>query len=302
MLIETPMQYERRVEPLSAEWRSFRWRGGAFDTARRSFTERVEGIICTPQHLILVTLKGGAEHQEVESSCGHRFVGSDHPGTVSFVPAHCRRHLKLKGVASEWASVSIDPAVCEDGSASAASLLDSATFTNRRDDFLRAAVIEIARLHNLDGGLDPLYCEAMSRAMMNYLRRRHLHEPDRESDASALPRWKLRRICDHVEAYLHQELRVSDLATIADVTPGYFHRAFRKTTGQTPLAYINERRVRRALSLLAQSDVSIAETCVRVGFVSPAHFTRVCRNTIGMTPSAYRASLDAGARRDGRGG
>lgn len=66
------MLYERRVEPLSTEWRSFQWAGGAFDTARRSYTERVEGIICTPQHLILVTLKGGAEYQEVEASCGHR--------------------------------------------------------------------------------------------------------------------------------------------------------------------------------------------------------------------------------------
>jgi AraC family transcriptional regulator len=138
--IEVMMLYERRVEPLSTEWRSFHWAGGAFDTARRSYTERVEGIICTPQHLILVTLKGGAEYQEVEASCGHRFVGSDHPGTVSFVPAHCRRHLKLKGVASEWASVSIDPFVLEEDQPSARGLLDQGTFTNVSDEFLRAAM------------------------------------------------------------------------------------------------------------------------------------------------------------------
>jgi hypothetical protein len=78
------MLYERRVEPLSTQWRSYQRAGGAHDTARRSYTERVEGMICLPQHLILVTLKGGAEYQEVEASCGHRFVGSDHPGTVSF--------------------------------------------------------------------------------------------------------------------------------------------------------------------------------------------------------------------------
>ena len=105
------------------------------------------------------------------------------------------------------------------------------------------------------------------------------------------PRWKLRRICDHVEANLDRELRICDLAGIAEVTPGYFHRAFRLTTGQTPLTFINERRVQRALPLLAQADVSIAETCVRVGFVSPAHFTRVFRSSMGMNPSAYRASL-----------
>ena len=283
------MLYERRVEPLSTEWRSFQWAGGAFDTARRRFTERVEGIICIPQHLVLVTLKGGAEYQEVEASCGHRFVGSDHPGTVSFVPAHRRRHLKQKAVASEWASVSIDPAALEE-EASATGLLDQVIFTNTNDEFLRAAVLELARLNDLDGGLDPFYCDIMSRSLASYLLRRHAGKPVIETRACALPRWKLRRICDYVEANLHLELRISDLALIAGITPSYFHRAFRITTGQTPLAFINERRVQRAMTLLAQDDASISETCVRVGFVSPAHFTRVFRNATGMNPSQYRAS------------
>lgn len=283
------MLYERRVEPLSTEWRSYQWAGGAFDTARRQHTKHVEGIICVPQHLILVTLKGGADYQEVEASCGHRFVGSDHPGTVSFVPAHRRRHLKQKAVASEWASVSIDPGVLDE-EPSAAGLLDQVIFTNASDDFLRAAVLELARLNNLDGGLDPFYCDVMSRSLASYLLRRYAGKPASEKKACALPRWKLRRICDHVEANLHSELRISDLAQLAGVTPSYFHRAFRIATGRTPLAFINERRVQRAMTLLAQRDTSISETCVRVGFVSPAHFTRVFRHATGMNPSQYRAS------------
>jgi AraC family transcriptional regulator len=289
------MLYERRIEPLSTQWRSYQWAGGAFDTARRSYTERVEGIICMPQHLILVTLKGGAEYQEVEASCGHRFVGSDHPGTVSFVPAHCRRHLKLRAVASEWASVSIDPAVLEEDQPSATGSLDHAAFTNVSDEFLRAAVLELARLSNLDGGLDPFYCEVMSRSLANYLLHRYVRKPLLENGASALPRWKLRRIRDYVEANLDRELRMTDLAQISGVTPSYFHRAFRMTTGQTPLAFVNERRVHRAMELLGKQDVSVSEACVRVGFLSPAHFTRVFRNATGMNPSRYRATqLGAG--------
>jgi AraC family transcriptional regulator len=285
------MQYERRVEPLSTEWRSFQWSGGAFDTARRSMTGRVEGIICVPQHLIMVTLKGGAEYQEVEASCGHRYVGSDHAGTVSFVPAHCRRHLKLRGVAAEWASISIDPALLEQDTPSRTGALDHAAFTNTSDDFLRAAVVELARLHRLDDGLDPLYCDALSRAMANYLLRRYARSPARGNETRALPRWKLRRVFDYIDTNLHLELRIADLASIAGVTPGHFHRAFRTATGRTPLAFITERRVRAAMPLLAERDVSVAEACVRVGFVSPAHFTRVFRNATGMNPSEYRAKV-----------
>jgi AraC family transcriptional regulator len=286
--VEAVMHYERRVEPLSTEWRSFQWAGGVFDTARRHHTERVEGVICVPQHLILVTLRGSADYQEVEASCGHRYVGSDHAGTVSFVPAHRRRHLKLKAVASEWGSVAIDPAVLDEEPA-ANGLLDRVIFTNASDDFLRAAVLELARVNDLDGGLDPFYCDVMSRSLASYLVRRYGDKPVVAEKACALPRWKLHKIRDYVEANLHLELRISDLASIAGVTPGYFHRAFRATTGQTPLAFINERRVRRAMTLLAQQPVSISEACVRVGFVSPAHFTRVFRHATGMNPSQYRA-------------
>ena len=243
-----------------------------------------------PQHLILVTLKGGAKYQEVEASCGHRFVGGDHPGTVSFVPAHCRRHLKLKGVASEWASVSIDPGLLQEDQPSATRLLDQSTFTNVSDEFLRAAVLELARLSNFDGGLDPLYCEVMSRSLANYLLRRYVQKRVLDKGACTLPRWKLCRICDYIEANLHSELRISDLAQIAGVAPSYFHRAFRLTTGRTPLAFINERRVRKAMELLAEPNVSVSEACVRVGFVSPAHFTRVFHAATGMNPSKYRTT------------
>lgn len=62
------MGYVRRVEPVAVEWRGFSWDSGAFDTARRSFTELVEGTICTPRHLLLVTLGGGARRFEVTTS------------------------------------------------------------------------------------------------------------------------------------------------------------------------------------------------------------------------------------------
>jgi AraC family transcriptional regulator len=114
--------------------------------------------------------------------------------------------------------------------------------------FLRAAVLELARLNDLDGGLDPFYCDVMSRSLASYLLRRYAGKPVIETRACALPRWKLGRICDYIDANLHSELRISDLALMVGITPSYFHRAFRITTGQTPLAFINERRVQRAMS------------------------------------------------------
>jgi AraC family transcriptional regulator len=287
------MAYERRIEPRAAGWRSFAWANGVFDTARRSYTEAVEGTICTPHHLVMVTLRGGAQHQEVTASCGHRYVGSDRPGAVSFVPAHCERRLRLRAVESEWASVSLNPTILQDEAFeyAGARSLEAATFTNGQDPFLAGLVGEFARIDATEGGLDIGYCDAMSWSLAHYLSCRYGGlGPERRSATWRLPPWRIRKIAEYVEARLEKEIRVADLAKIVGVSPGYLHRAFRATTGQTPLAFINERRVRRAMRILETESVSLAEIALRVGFANPSHLTRTFRAVAGLNPSQYRAA------------
>jgi AraC family transcriptional regulator len=296
--LTVPMAYERRIEPRAMDWRSFAWANGVFDTARRRYTKAVEGTIYTPHHLVMVTLNGGAQHQEVIASCGHKYVGADREGSVSFVPAHCERQLKLRGVESEWASISLNPALLEDDAlrtVASTRSLEGATFTNRDDRFLAGLVAEFARLYAADGGLDPAYCDVMAWSLAHYLVRR-----DGRSDVPQgarswkLPPWRLRRITDYVDAHLDGEIRVADLAALVGVSPGYLHRAFRATTGQTPLAFINERRVHRAMRILQTENASMAEIALRIGFMSPSHFTRTFRTITGINPSRYRAANGAG--------
>ncbi|MGO1075440.1 helix-turn-helix transcriptional regulator [Inquilinus sp. CA228] len=292
------MAYERRIEPRATGWRSFAWAGGVFDTARRPYTEAVEGTILIPHHLVLVTLAGGASHQEVVSSCGHRYVGSDRPGAVSFVPADCERRLRLRGVESEWASISLDPALLQDEVFEPAGRsLDGAAFTNQEAPFLAGMVAEAARLAAAEGGLDRAYGEAMSWALAHHLVRRYGHAaPAGGPRRWALPPWRLRRIADYVDAHLGAEIRIADLAGLVGLSPGRLHRAFRETTGRTPLAFISDRRIRRAMRMLEAEGGSMAEIALRCGFVSPSHFARLFRSVAGMAPSRYRALNGAGPR------
>lgn len=287
--------YVRRIEPLAKDWRHAAWASGSFDTARRPYTDMVEGIICTPHHLLLVTLDGGAERVEVAAACGHRYAGGDRRGAVSFVPAHCERRLRLWGVRSEWASLSLNPALLEDEALGEAGdrTLQAATFTNADDPFVAGLAAEFVRLHAADGRLDPSYCDAMSWALAHHLVRRYgQREGGREPRSWKLPPWRLRRIADYVEARIDSDgdsaLRIADLAGLVGISPGHLHRAFHATTGKTPLAFINERRVRRAMAILQTERASIAEIALRVGFVSPSHFTRTFRRIAGLKPSDYR--------------
>jgi AraC family transcriptional regulator len=278
--------FERRVEPLAQSWRHVAWSTGTFDTAGRPFTPEVEGTIRTPQHLIMVTLRGDAQRVEVQSDCGHRYMGPDRAGAVSFVPAYCRRRLQMRGVASEWASVSLSPALfaAED----AGGTLDHAAFTNAEDAFVQGLVTEFARLFARDGALDKTYCDSMSWALARYLVARYGQTAAQREGECTLPRWRMRRITDYIEANLAEPVRIAALAELVGVSPGYFHRAFRATTGRTPLDFVNERRIERAKAHLDTGDDSLAAIALKVGFISPSHFTRTFRYVTGVNPSRYR--------------
>ena len=127
----------------------------------------------------------------------------------------------------------------------------------------------------------------MSHALLHYLARRY-GRPAVTPQRIGLPGMRLRRISDFIDAHIDATIRISDLAQLADLSEGHFHRAFRVTTGQTPLTFINARRVAAAKHALVRSDVSITQISLDVGFLSPTHFARIFRAATGQAPSAYR--------------
>jgi AraC family transcriptional regulator len=275
----------RRVEPLAVDWRCVRWDGGAFDTARRPFTEIVEGTIRLPQYLVLATLQGGARTLAVRAECGHRYRGPERSGAISLVIPNCERWLQLTGVRAHWASLAIDADAFVGAAAQTCS-------SNINDPFLFALLSEMERLHAQDGTLDASYCEAMSYAAVQHLQHRHFAgsaaSPHREF---ALPRWQLRRVEEYVESNLGRAIRIVDLANLCGCSVAHFHRAFRRTCGMTPLELVNHRRVRRAVAILqSEPALTVAELAERVGYTSPNYFARLFRKLVGRGPGRYGQS------------
>jgi AraC-like DNA-binding protein len=106
-----------------------------------------------------------------------------------------------------------------------------------------------------------------------------------------LPRYKLRRAVEFVDANLDRVIHLKDMARVADVSLFHFHRQFKKTTGLTPHQFIIQRRIEHAKVLLAQSTLPIIDVAVRVGFVDQSHFTTTFRKFTSMTPRIYRNAV-----------
>lgn len=93
---------------------------------------------------------------------------------------------------------------------------------------------------------------------------------------------------DFIEAHLAQPLRIGELARCCLMSESLFLRRFRQSIGQTPVAYILERRIQRACQLLLFSNQSMEDIAAAVGFGDRHYFSRQFARHIGVSPGNYR--------------
>ena len=82
------------------------------------------------------------------------------------------------------------------------------------------------------------------------------------------------RARDAMDRDYAKPLDIPALARIALVSEAHFIRTFRATFGETPHRYLQRRRVERAMFLLRETDRSVTEICLDVGFNSLGTFSR----------------------------
>src|ERR671921_1246677 len=99
---------------------------------------------------------------------------------------------------------------------------------------------------------------------------------------------RLLRARDAMDRGFARPLDVPSLARIAHVSEAHFIRTFRATFGETPHRYLQRRRVERAMFLLWETDRSVTEISLDVGFTSLGTFSRTFRAIVGESPSTYR--------------
>lgn len=108
------------------------------------------------------------------------------------------------------------------------------------------------------------------------------------SRASEESNRRLLRARDKIDRDFAQALDVAALARVAHVAEAHFIRTFRDTFGETPHRYLQRRRVERAMFLLRETDRSVTEICLDVGFNSLGTFSRTFSEIVGEPPSTYR--------------
>jgi len=94
------------------------------------------------------------------------------------------------------------------------------------------------------------------------------------------------------DAYIEQNaaypLQVADLARLAGLSSARLHARFIAEASMTPMDYIRQRRLLKARTLLAETDLAIGEIASRVGYSSQSAFSAAMLKTFGRAPRALR--------------
>ena len=102
---------------------------------------------------------------------------------------------------------------------------------------------------------------------------------------------RLAYVVRYIRAHLSESLDIDSLSRKACLSPSHFHRVFKNELGVSPVEFINNERIKQAVSLLQDPDISIKEVYMSCGFESRSYFNRVFKSKQEVSPGTYRSMV-----------
>ncbi len=96
------------------------------------------------------------------------------------------------------------------------------------------------------------------------------------------------RLTEFILAHLNQNLSLDMLAQQLGFSSYHFARLFRQTTGESPHQFVLRKRIEAAQRLLKETNLSLTQVALEVGFPNQSHFTQAFKHRVGYTPRIYR--------------
>lgn len=161
-------------------------------------------------------------------------------------------------------------------------------FMSESDSWMHSLLSTLTREAQIETMGNALLVDSLRTALAIHLLRNYcVTRPRLSSHSSGLSQTRLTLVKDYIQAHLHQELTVQELAAIAQLSPYHFLRLFKQHTGFTPHQFVLQQRIGRAKHLLQHSQLSISEIALRTGFCDQSHLTRHFKRALGVTPKQF---------------
>jgi len=274
--------------------RTVAWDGMAAEIVQATRPEKIEFRFRAPLHLLAVYDQGIRSDGETFVDGLPRSKLRDVRRKLTFVPAGHVYHDKWQEprVLTRVLYLYFDPAkmpTYREANIVPATLAARLFF---EDATLSDTALKLKRSIERAGANSSPYLEALGVVLAHELVRLNAGPPRIEVPVrGGLAAWQQRVITTYIEEHLAEQISLTTLAELVNLSPYHFCRAFRQSFGTPPHRYHSSHRIERARTLLVESASSVTEIGLAVGFHETSSFTTAFRKATGQTPTAYRRSL-----------
>jgi AraC family transcriptional regulator len=247
------------------------------------------------------TLSGQASYialHDTQRSDGETFVAGLSPsivkdlrGRMTFVPSGgaIRGWSKHSKANASYTAIYLNPKPADHEECDISNIPPLALF---KDDGLRSTILKIHAVLMNPALNDTMYVERLSLLLMLELNRTQFGRIEStEAVLGGLTDRQVRRVIDYMEANLKDNISLSDLSNLLNLSRYHFIRAFKQATGLPPCQYLVARRIDRAKELLKDRDLSLSEVAREAGFNGVTQLSRALQRIVGMTPTAFRREI-----------
>ena len=164
------------------------------------------------------------------------------------------------------------------------SLLETPCFHYDRDDRVRLCHEKMFEAYNLPENRD---------LMMNSILYEYLYLLASKFPRKSIPPKEkkisyVEEALRYIEANYAHSVNIQVIADHLNIERTYLYRLFKDITGVSPQEYLLDYRIRRACSLLKETDLPVSDIARSVGYGDALYFSRLFKQKKGSPPSQYR--------------
>ena len=98
----------------------------------------------------------------------------------------------------------------------------------------------------------------------------------------------IRRVINYIHTHFTEPITLTDAAHYVSLNTSYLSTIFKKETGYSFSQYLSMTRIEHSKLLLKNTDFSILDVAIEVGFDSDSYFCTVFKKFVGISPKQYK--------------
>jgi len=99
---------------------------------------------------------------------------------------------------------------------------------------------------------------------------------------------EISQLLSFIDAHIFEPVALEDMARSIYRSSAYTVRLMRQSTGQTPYAYLINRRIEVSRQLLSSTNLSVKEIAHQLCYADPQYFATVFKQKVGVSPQKFR--------------